>query len=120
MKFQWCALLAVLTVSPVGGDVRTQLQKEAAEAVLAKFGASAASKGLPALTARIESLAAKHGHDVFGAVCRVGPQAFGLVEAAGVNGPKAARVLAVYGEAGASAVLRRPRAMAQFLRLGEE
>jgi hypothetical protein len=68
----------------------------------------------------MESLAAKYGHDIFPAVRRVGPQAFELVEAAGVNGSRAARVMARHGEAGATCILKRPRAMAQFLQLGEE
>ena len=107
-------------VPHVRADARTRLAQEAAEAVVAKFGSRAASKGLPALAARIESLASKHGNDVFQAVRRVGPQVFELVEAAGVNGSRAARLMARHGEAGATCILKRPRAMTQFLRLGEE
>ena len=64
-------------------------------------------------------MAAKHGPEAYQAVRRVGPQAFELVEAAGVNVPKAVRVLALHGEAGATCVLRRPAAMSQFLKYGE-
>ena len=51
---------------------------------------------------------------------RAGPETFALVDAAGVDGAKAVRVLARHGEEGATWVLKRPKAMSQMLRYGDE
>ena len=115
------AALAVL----VGGalraraDWRSQAAKEAAEALIARFGAKA-GRSVPALARWIEGLAARYGDEAIVAVRRGGPEAVGLVEAAGADGPKALRVLARHGEQGAARVLSRPTAMKQFLRYGDE
>ena len=120
MKIVWPVVFIVIITAPVRADIRSTLAREAAEAAVAKFGSKAAAKGVPALARRIESYAARYGDDAFRAVRRVGPGAFEMVESAGINGGKAMRVLALHGEAGATHVLKRPRAMAQFLRFGEE
>src|SRR5439155_14662895 len=61
----------------------------------------------------------RHGPDVFQAVRKVGPRALPLVEQAGARGSKAARVLAVHGEAGAAWVVSRPAAMNLVVRHGD-
>lgn len=115
----WSLLALVLTAGAARADLRTKACQEAAEAVMARFGAQA-GRSLPALAQKIESLAARYGEEALVAVRRVGPEAFAVVEEAGLNGPRAVRVLAQYGEEGASCVLRRPKAMQQFLRFGDE
>ena len=67
----------------------------------------------------IERMAARHGDEAIIAIRKGGPSA-GLVEAAGTDGAKAVRVLAVHGEQGASRVLSRPTAMKQFLHYGDD
>ena len=119
-KFMIVCLAAAVPAFPAQADIKSTLAREAAEAVVAKFGARVASKGLPALAARIETCAVKYGPDAYKAVRRVGPQAFELAEAAGVNGAKACRVMAVHGQAGASHIVKRPKAMAAFLKYGED
>ena len=100
-------------------DARTKAIQETAEAVMARFGVRA-GRSLPALAEKIESLAARYGDEALIAVRRVGPEVFTVIEEAGVNAPRAVRLLAKYGEQGATCILRRPRAMRQFLRYGEE
>lgn len=116
-----CGVTAALAMSSeVRADTRSTLAREAAEAVVARFGGRAASKGVPALAARIETCAARYGDDTYLAVRQVGPKALDLAERAGVNGTKVTRVLATHGTAAETAVLARPKAMAQFLQYGDE
>ena len=84
-----------------------------------RFGAKA-GRSVPELTARIEGMAARYGDEAILAMRKGGPAAFGLVEAAGADGAKAIRVLAIHGEQGATRVLSRPVAMKQFLQYGDE
>lgn len=115
----WILGLLALSVGGIArADVKTKAVQETAEAVMARFGVRA-GRSLPALIEKIESLAARYGEEALVAVRRVGPEAFTLVEEAGVNGSRAVRVLAEFGEEGATCVLRRPAAMKQFLRYGE-
>lgn len=120
MKTILCVMVALLVVSPVRADVRSKMAREAADAIVARFGSKAAAEGVPALARRIETYAARYGEETFQAMRRVGPRAFELVDSAGSNGAKAMRVLATHGEAGATCVLKRPKAMAQFVRFGED
>ena len=111
--------LLVATSGAAHADVKSRAVQEVAEEVMARFG-SKAGTSLPALAQKIESYVARVGEEMLPALRRVGPDAFGLVDAAGVNGARAARVLAVHGEEGATWILRRPKAMSQFLRFGDD
>jgi hypothetical protein len=118
----WAAISIALGFFPANearADLRTRAAMEAAESLMARFG-SRAGRNLPALARRIESLAVRYGDEAIIAVRRGGPEAVSLVEAAGADGARALRVLAVHGEEGAARVLSRPVAMRQFLRLGDE
>ncbi len=89
-------------------DVKSKAIQEVAEEVLARFG-SKAGRSLPALAEKIETYVARFGEDVLPALRRVGPDAFGLVDAAGVNGARAARCwhsTARKGQPGSCAVPR--------------
>ncbi len=117
---RWCLVLGLMVIVPSAhADVRTRAAAEAAEMLMARFGAKA-GKSLPALTRQIEGLAARYGEEAILAVRKAGPTAFGLIEAAGVDGAKAVRVLARYGEEGAARIVSRPTAMQQVLRFGDD
>lgn len=113
------ALGFLTTATAAQAQGRARAAREAAEVLFERFGAKA-GRSVPELTARIEGLAARYGDETILAVRKGGPSALGLVEAAGVDGAKAVRVLAVHGEQGASRVLSRPTAMKQFLQHGDE
>jgi len=122
MMSRWgaVALTALVLAAPQAwADWRTRAAAEAAESLIARFGARA-GRSVPALARRIEGLAARYGDEAIIAVRKGGPAAVGLVEAAGSDGAKALRVLALHGERGAARVLGRPTAMKQFLRYGDE
>lgn len=120
MRYRMVCVMGLLMLCGVArADVKSKAAQEAAEAVMARFGAKA-GRSLPALVEKIESFAARYGEEAIIAVRRVGPEAFTMVEKAGVNSSRVVRVLAQYGEEGATCILRRPRAMQQFLRYGEE
>jgi len=115
------ALVLTLCVSSAEAlaDAKSQLAKEAAEYVVQRFGRKVVTEGTEVLARRIEIYAARHGDEFFMAVRRVGPRAFELTEAAGVNAPKAVRVMAQHGEEGVAAVLSRPKGMALLTQHGE-
>jgi hypothetical protein len=116
------AVIAACLLDPPAAQaqLRAKAAREAAEALFEQFGTKV-GKNVPELTARIERVAARHGDEVvFAAIRKGGPSALGLVEAAGADGVKAARVLSQFGEQGATRVLSRPTAMKQFLQLGDE
>ena len=81
-----------MLASNARADWRTRAATEAAESLMARFGAKA-GRSVPALARRIESLAARYGEDAIIAVRKGGPEAVRLVEAAGGDGAKALRVL---------------------------
>jgi hypothetical protein len=114
-------ILAALAAcgAPAGAQGRAKLALQAAEAVIAKFGAGAAKGGVAALAARIEVSAARYGPGVFQAVQKVGPRALPLLERAGAQGARAAGIMARHGEGGAVWVVSRPAAMRLVARHGE-
>jgi hypothetical protein len=118
VKARLVALVWVVLTGTVQADVKSRAAAELAESMIAKFGAKAGTAAT--LAARIETLIARHGEDAVLALRKVGPEAFGLIEGAGANSARAAKLLAQHGEAGASLILRRPAAMQQVARFGEE
>jgi hypothetical protein len=116
-------LAAALTLLVCAGEAhaqgRVRAAREAAEWLFGRFGAKA-GRSVPELAGRIEGVAARYGDDAILAVRKGGPTACGLIEAAGPDGAKAVRVLAVHGELGAARVLSRPAAMKQFLQHGDD
>jgi hypothetical protein len=109
--------LALPTVSPAQG--KAALAREAAEYVLRKFGKEAAEVGVETLTRKIETLAIKHGDDVFLAVRKVGPRTFRLVEEAGEHGLQSVKLMAKFGDE-AVWVVARPNRMAIFVKFGDD
>jgi hypothetical protein len=112
-------LACTLVATRAHADGRSKAATELAEFVAQRFGRSAAREGTQALARQIEVSAARHGPDIFQAVRKVGPRALPLVEQAGSRGGKAARVLALHGEAGAMWVVSRPTAMNLVARHGD-
>jgi hypothetical protein len=112
------ALFAVATAQALA-DGKTKAAQEIAELLLQKFGREAAKDGVSTLARRIEQAAITHGDDVFRAIRRVGPRALPLIEQSGNQAKQVARLLSVYGEAGAVYVANRPQAMQLILRHGE-
>lgn len=120
MRYLMALTLLTAVLAPAAhADFRTRAAAETAEMLMARFGARA-GKSLPALTRQIEGLAARYGDEAILALRKAGPATFSLVEAAGVDGAKAVRVLARYGEEGAARIVSRPTAMQQFLKFGDE
>jgi hypothetical protein len=119
VKRSWLLTIgAILALPGAAAAQRAALARETAEVMFQRFGAKA-GRSVPELAGRIENIAARYGDDAVHALRKGGPQAIGLVEAAGADGQKALRVLAVHGEEGAARVLSRPAAMKQFLQHGE-
>ena len=118
---RWTTALAVclLGASAANAQLKAKAAREAAEALIERFG-SRAGRSVPVLTGRIEGLVAKHGDEALLAVKKGGPSACGLIDAAGPDGAKAVRVLVAHGEQGASRVLSRPAAMKQYLQHGDQ
>jgi hypothetical protein len=113
-------LVFLAGIPAVRADYKSKAAQEAAEYLCARFGRQAAREGVQTLAQRIERYAATHGPEMIPAVRRVGPAAFALVDEAGIHGARAARLLASEGEAAVGCVLKRPRALAQFLSLGDQ
>ena len=105
---------------PVRAQGRAQAARAAADFLIERLGPQAARESVEVLARRIESMAAKHGEDVFLAVKKCGPAFFDVVEAAGANGAKAVRIMAEHGEPGVAWVLSRPTAMKLVAQYGEE
>ena len=119
LKATFVAVACLCCTAPAQAQVKARAAREAAELLFERFGAKV-GRSVPELAARIEGLAARYGDEAIVAMRKGGPSAFSLVEAAGADGAKAVRVLAVHGEQGASRVLSRPTAMKQFLQHGDE
>jgi hypothetical protein len=93
--------------------------REAAEAALRLLGREAETEGTDALARKIEQLAMRHGDEVLTAAREGGPEAVRLIEAAGVHGEPAARVLAQHGPEAARIVVR-PALMELVERHGDD
>ncbi|MBX9580273.1 MAG: hypothetical protein K2X87_08200 [Gemmataceae bacterium] len=119
LKATLVAVACLSCTPPALAQVKARAARETAELLFERFGAKA-GRSVPELAARIEGLAARYGDEAIVAMRKGGPSAFGLVEAAGADGARAVRVLAVHGEQGATRVLSRPAAMKQFLQHGDE
>ncbi len=98
---------------------KAQAVKETVEYVLQKFGKEAAEEGRERLAAKTESLATRHGDDVFAAAKKTGPRGLKLIDEAGPNGPEAARLLGKFGDE-ASAVVGNPSRLALAGKYGDD
>ena len=85
-------------VVPCRADVKSAAAREVAEYVVKKFGKEAGEEGVELLAKKIETLAVRHGDEVFEAVRKVGPRAIRYAEEAGENGPRAIGLMARFGD----------------------
>lgn len=97
---------------------KSALAREAAEYVMRKFGKEAAEVGVETLTRKIETLAIKHGDDVFLAVQKVGPRTLRIVEEAGEHGLKSIKLMARFGEDAVWVVAKKNR-LVIFVKYGD-
>jgi hypothetical protein len=104
---------------PARAGVPGRAAREAAGAALRLLGREAELEGTEALARKIERLAVRHNDDVVAAVLKGGPEAVRLIEAAGVHGEPAARVLARYGPE-AARIVARPALLELVERHGED
>lgn len=111
-----CFALALPNVSFAQG--KAALAREAAEYVMRKFGKEAAEVSVETLTRKIETLAIKHGDDVFLAVRKVGPRTLRIVEEAGEHGVESVKLMARYGDDAVWVVAKKNR-MAIFVKYGD-
>ena len=118
MRRTVCLVLLLLSTAPALAQGRVKLAREAAELLIAKFGSKVGSVG--GLTARIETLAARHGDEAIAALRKGGPGALELVEQSGVNAGKAIRALGAHGVQAEVRILARPVAMRQFVQFGDD
>jgi hypothetical protein len=113
-----CAALGVCLVGPAWGGPKTKLAREAAEYVVRKFGKEAAKEGVETLSYKIETLAVRHGEEVFEAVKKVGPRTFRLVEEARDHGGPVVKLMARHGDDAVWVVCQEKR-LALFVRFGD-
>ena len=98
---------------------KAALAREAAEYVIRKFGKEAAEVGVETLTQKLETLAVKHGDDVFLAVRKVGPRTIRIIEEAGEHGLESVKLMARYGDDAVWVVAKKNR-MAIFVKYGDD
>lgn len=93
--------------------------QEAVEYAAGRFAGEVAEESVERISARLTSLAAKHGDDAITAFKKVGPQALRVAEEAGEHAGPALRLMAARGQE-AMWVLRDAERTALFLRFGDE
>jgi hypothetical protein len=109
----------VATGGAAWAGATSKLAREAAEYMLKRFERQAARDSVESMTLRIETLALKHGDEVYQAARRAGPRGLKLLEEAGEHGPQAARLMARHGD-DALWVVARPSRMQLVARHGDE
>jgi hypothetical protein len=112
------ALLGLALPNISLGQGKAALAREAAEYVMRKFGKEAAEVGVETLTRKIETLAIRHGDDVFLAVRKVGPRTLRIVEEAGEHGLESVKLMARYGDDAVWVVAKKNR-LAIFVKYGD-
>jgi hypothetical protein len=114
-----CTIMGLWLPGPVWGGAKTKLAKETAEYVVRKFGKEAAKEGIETLSRRVESLAIRHGDEIFLVVKKVGPRSLRLLEEAGEHSGVVVKLLARYGDEAIWVVVKRQR-LALFVRYGDD
>ena len=73
---------------PAAAQGRAQAARAAAEFLIERFGPQACAAGGGGVMRRIETMALRHGEEVFVALKKVGPRFFEIVEAAARTAPR--------------------------------
>ncbi|MBU6386000.1 MAG: hypothetical protein KGS49_08695 [Planctomycetes bacterium] len=115
------AFLATLVL--FGGAAWAQgkaaLAKEVAEQLIRRFSKEVADEGVEKLTARVQSVMASAGDDVFKVIEKGGPRALRILEGSGADGAISARLLSKYGDEAIGA-LESPVRLGMVREFGEE
>ena len=124
IRRRWLVVASALAViclarSNALASAKTQIAREAAEYLLAKFGKEAAEETAETLARRIESLAVKYGDNAVAAVRRVGPRGLRAIEDAGEHSPLALKLLEREGSR-ALWVVEHPERLSLFARYGDD
>ncbi len=115
-------LLAVLWLAasgPLAQAVPTKAVQDAVEYVSRKFAAEVGQESTETLTARLTSLAARHGDEAVTAFRKVGPRALRVAAEAGEHANAAVRLMARHGDE-ALWVLENPQRMSLFVKFGDD
>ena len=114
-------ILAVLAYCPDRciAQGRAAAIREGVEFMIRQFGKEAAEVGTPALTRKLESLAAKHGDDAVRAAAKAGPTSIKLIEEAGEHPPEEIKLFAKHGDE-AIWVVSQPNRLAIFVKHGDD
>jgi hypothetical protein len=98
----WMAMVACCCLQGMQGEALAQgkvgLARELVEQLSRKFAKEVADEGADKLTSRVTSVLAKVGDEGSEAISKVGPRAVRLIEEAGEDSVKTARLLAKYGD----------------------
>jgi hypothetical protein len=120
--------LAILLVAAISmqfertravADIKSKAAREAADYILKKFGSEALHDGAEGIARKLESLAAKHGDEVFNAAKAAGPRGIRVIEELGDEPMPAVRLLSRYGE-DAIELVRQPKALHLATEFGDE
>ncbi len=112
-------ILCLFAATPAWAGSKSKAAQEAAEYLFKQGSKEVVEHGVEAFARKVETIAMKHGDDVFRAVKAVGPQALPLIERAGSHGGRAAKILATHGEHAAVLVVSRPSAMSLVAKHGD-
>ncbi|MCS7238941.1 MAG: hypothetical protein NZ899_11840, partial [Thermoguttaceae bacterium] len=107
------------TYRPTQGLAWGPLVREGVEAVGRKLAREAAKEGGELVARRAGQLVARYGDDAARAIQKVGPDAIRLIEEAGPHGQQAVKLLMRFGD-NAVWIIKRPQAMAIFVKYGDD
>jgi len=99
--------------------VPTKAVQEAVEYVSRKFAAELGQESAETLSAKLTSLAAKHGDEAIAAFRKVGPRTFRVIQQSGEHAGQAVRLMARHGD-DALWVLEDAQRMTLFARYGDD
>lgn len=118
----FCVAVAVIASTfggPVQAGVKSEAAREAAEFVARKFAAETAEHGVETIAARLETLAVKHGDEVFAIAKKSGPRAIHAVEQAGDEAGAAIKLLSRHGD-DAISIISQPKALQLATKYGDD
>lgn len=107
------------SIGTLSAGAKAEAAREAAEYITRKFTTETAKEGAETLAVRLESLAVKHGDEVFTIARKSGPRAVQAVEQAGDEAATAIRLLTRYGD-DAISVASQPKSLMLVSKFGDD
>jgi hypothetical protein len=107
------------SINALFAGAKAEAAREAAEYITRKFTAETAKEGAESLAVRLESLAVRHGDEVFAIAKKSGPRAIQAVEQAGDDAATAMSLMTRYGDEAIS-VASQPRSLALVSKFGDD